>query len=136
RRRPTSHTAAGHASNATARTSHHGGAPAPARVWAVAAIMVLTPEAAPARSARDARRARAVVRAASTRRAYPRSADVPATCAADSKPTRVAWALVTVIAFVIGVVLLVVGLALSIALHELGHLLPAKKFGVRVGQYM
>jgi membrane-associated protease RseP (regulator of RpoE activity) len=43
---------------------------------------------------------------------------------------------VTVIAFVIGVVLLVVGLALSIALHEIGHLLPAKKFGVRVGQYM
>lgn len=41
-----------------------------------------------------------------------------------------------VIAFVIGVVLLVVGLAASIALHELGHLLPAKKFGVRVGQYM
>jgi membrane-associated protease RseP (regulator of RpoE activity) len=43
---------------------------------------------------------------------------------------------VTVIAFVIGVLILVVGLALSIALHELGHLLPAKKFGVRVGQYM
>jgi membrane-associated protease RseP (regulator of RpoE activity) len=43
---------------------------------------------------------------------------------------------VTVIAFIIGVLLLVVGLALSIALHELGHLLPAKKFGVRVGQYM
>jgi membrane-associated protease RseP (regulator of RpoE activity) len=43
---------------------------------------------------------------------------------------------VTVIAFVVGVVLLVVGLAVSIALHELGHLLPAKKFGVRVGQYM
>ena len=42
----------------------------------------------------------------------------------------------TVIAFIIGVLLLVVGLALSIALHELGHLLPAKKFGVRVGQYM
>lgn len=42
----------------------------------------------------------------------------------------------TVIAFIIGVVLLVVGLAVSIALHELGHLLPAKKFGVRVGQYM
>ncbi len=41
-----------------------------------------------------------------------------------------------VIAFVIGVVLLVVGLAVSIALHELGHLWPAKKFGVRVGQYM
>jgi len=43
---------------------------------------------------------------------------------------------VTVIAFVVGVVLLVVGLAVSIALHEIGHLLPAKKFGVRVGQYM
>ena len=42
----------------------------------------------------------------------------------------------TVIAFALGVALLVVGLAVSIALHELGHLLPAKKFGVRVGQYM
>ena len=42
----------------------------------------------------------------------------------------------TVIAFIVGVVLLVVGLAVSIALHELGHLLPAKRFGVRVGQYM
>ncbi|MFE7846484.1 M50 family metallopeptidase [Microbacterium sp. NPDC057407] len=40
------------------------------------------------------------------------------------------------LAFVIGVVLLVVGLAVSIALHELGHLWPAKRFGVRVGQYM
>jgi len=43
---------------------------------------------------------------------------------------------VTVIAFIVGVVLLVVGLAVSIALHELGHLVPAKRFGVRVGQYM
>ncbi|MCR2764753.1 site-2 protease family protein [Microbacterium sp. zg.B48] len=42
----------------------------------------------------------------------------------------------TVLAFAIGIVLLVVGLAVSIALHELGHLVPAKKFGVRVGQYM
>lgn len=41
-----------------------------------------------------------------------------------------------VLAFVIGVVVLVVGLAVSIALHELGHLWPAKRFGVRVGQYM
>lgn len=41
-----------------------------------------------------------------------------------------------ILAFVIGVVLMVVGLAVSIALHELGHLWPAKKFGVRVGQYM
>lgn len=42
----------------------------------------------------------------------------------------------TVIAFIVGVVLLVVGLAASIALHEVGHLVPAKRFGVRVGQYM
>lgn len=40
------------------------------------------------------------------------------------------------IAFVIGFVVLFVGLAVSIALHEIGHLVPAKKFGVRVGQYM
>lgn len=40
------------------------------------------------------------------------------------------------IAFIVGVVLMVVGLALSIALHEIGHLVPAKRFGVRVGQYM
>ncbi|GAA3037995.1 M50 family metallopeptidase [Microbacterium dextranolyticum] len=42
----------------------------------------------------------------------------------------------TVIAFVLGVALLVVGLAISIALHEIGHLVPAKAFGVRVGRYM
>ncbi|MGN6218513.1 MAG: M50 family metallopeptidase [Microbacterium sp.] len=41
-----------------------------------------------------------------------------------------------ILAFVVGVALMVVGLAVSIALHELGHLWPAKKFGVRVGQYM
>lgn len=40
------------------------------------------------------------------------------------------------LAFVIGFALLFVGLAVSIALHELGHLWPAKAFGVRVGQYM
>ncbi|MFH5822499.1 M50 family metallopeptidase [Georgenia sp. AZ-5] len=38
--------------------------------------------------------------------------------------------------FVIGVLILVVGLLLSIALHEIGHLVPAKKFGVKVPQYM
>ena len=42
----------------------------------------------------------------------------------------------TAIAFLIGVIVLVLGLAVSIALHEIGHLLPAKLFGVRVGQYM
>ncbi|MCT2086927.1 site-2 protease family protein [Microbacterium enclense] len=42
----------------------------------------------------------------------------------------------TAIAFLIGVLVLVIGLAVSIALHEIGHLVPAKLFGVRVGQYM
>lgn len=31
---------------------------------------------------------------------------------------------------------MLIGLGLSIGLHEVGHLLPAKLFGVRVGQYM
>lgn len=38
--------------------------------------------------------------------------------------------------FVLGVVIIAVGVALSIALHEVGHLLPAKLFGVKVTQYM
>lgn len=38
--------------------------------------------------------------------------------------------------YVLGVVIFVVGLAISIGLHEIGHLVPAKIFGVRVGQYM
>ena len=38
--------------------------------------------------------------------------------------------------FVLGVVLFAVLIAVSIALHEIGHLLPAKRFGVRVPQYM
>ncbi|GAB2596518.1 M50 family metallopeptidase [Pseudactinotalea suaedae] len=37
--------------------------------------------------------------------------------------------------FWIGVLAVAVGLIVSIALHEIGHLLPAKKFGVRVPQY-
>ena len=35
-----------------------------------------------------------------------------------------------------GWLFLLLGLAISIALHELGHLLPAKKFGVKVTKYM
>jgi len=42
----------------------------------------------------------------------------------------------TVLLYVLGVVILIVGLALSIGLHEIGHLVPAKRFGVKVGQYM
>jgi membrane-associated protease RseP (regulator of RpoE activity) len=42
----------------------------------------------------------------------------------------------TVLAFIVGVLIIVVGLALSIGLHEIGHLVPAKLFGVKVTQYM
>ncbi len=38
--------------------------------------------------------------------------------------------------FAFGIVVFVVGLLASIALHEVGHMVPAKKFGVRVSQYM
>jgi len=39
-------------------------------------------------------------------------------------------------AYAIGVIVLVVGIIVSVALHELGHMIPAKAFGVRVSQYM
>jgi membrane-associated protease RseP (regulator of RpoE activity) len=38
--------------------------------------------------------------------------------------------------YVLGVVIFALGLTISIGLHEIGHLVPAKIFGVRVGQYM
>ncbi|ACZ30232.1 peptidase M50 [Xylanimonas cellulosilytica DSM 15894] len=37
---------------------------------------------------------------------------------------------------IVGILVVVIGVAVSIALHELGHMVPAKKFGVRVSQYM
>ncbi|HEU4543519.1 MAG TPA: site-2 protease family protein [Jiangellaceae bacterium] len=37
---------------------------------------------------------------------------------------------------VIGVLAFAIGLLLSIALHEIGHLIPAKLFGIKVTQYM
>ncbi|WP_353809662.1 M50 family metallopeptidase [Agromyces sp. SYSU T00194] len=40
------------------------------------------------------------------------------------------------LAFILGVVIIALGLAVSIGLHEIGHLLPAKLFGVKVTQYM
>ncbi|MEG9247594.1 site-2 protease family protein [Arthrobacter sp. Soc17.1.1.1] len=42
----------------------------------------------------------------------------------------------TVLLFIVGVLVVVVGIAASIALHEVGHLVPAKLFRVRVTQYM
>ncbi|WP_218711871.1 site-2 protease family protein [Arthrobacter sp. BF1] len=44
--------------------------------------------------------------------------------------------MVTVLLFIGGVLFVAVGIALSIALHEVGHLLPAKLFKVRVTRYM
>lgn len=38
-------------------------------------------------------------------------------------------------AYLLGVLALVVGLLVSVALHELGHLLPAKAFGIKVPRY-
>lgn len=38
--------------------------------------------------------------------------------------------------YIVGILVVVVGLIVSIALHELGHFVPAKLFGVRVGQFM
>ena len=36
----------------------------------------------------------------------------------------------------LGIVVFAVGILLSVALHEIGHLVPAKRFGVHVPQYM
>ncbi len=41
----------------------------------------------------------------------------------------------TILMYTLGVLLFVVGVAASIALHELGHMVPAKRFGVKVTQY-
>jgi len=38
--------------------------------------------------------------------------------------------------YALGVVAFLIGLAVSVGLHEFGHLIPAKLFGVRVRQYM
>ncbi|HEY2273380.1 MAG TPA: site-2 protease family protein [Jatrophihabitantaceae bacterium] len=38
--------------------------------------------------------------------------------------------------YALGVLIFAVGLLISIALHEVGHMVPAKKFGVKVTQYM
>ncbi len=43
--------------------------------------------------------------------------------------------MLTVLMYTLGVLLFVIGIGASIGLHELGHLYPAKKFGVKVTQY-
>ncbi|HZK05033.1 MAG TPA: site-2 protease family protein [Actinomycetaceae bacterium] len=37
--------------------------------------------------------------------------------------------------FAIGILILIIGILLAIGLHEIGHLVPAKRFGVKVPQY-
>ena len=37
---------------------------------------------------------------------------------------------------ILGIIFLIFVIMISIGLHELGHLAPAKKFGVKVTQYM
>jgi membrane-associated protease RseP (regulator of RpoE activity) len=43
---------------------------------------------------------------------------------------------VTTVYYIAGILLIVLGVGVSIALHELGHLVPAKRFGVKCSQYM
>lgn len=38
--------------------------------------------------------------------------------------------------YLLGILVMVLGIIISVAIHELGHLLPAKKFGVYVPEYM
>ena len=42
----------------------------------------------------------------------------------------------SIVPHIVGVLVLLAGVMISIGLHELGHMIPAKKFGVRVSQYM
>ena len=42
----------------------------------------------------------------------------------------------TAVYYTLGVLFVALGVAVSIALHEIGHLVPAKAFGVKVTQYM
>ena len=39
------------------------------------------------------------------------------------------------LAYILGIIVLIVGIAVSVALHELGHMIPAKRFGVKVPEY-
>ena len=43
---------------------------------------------------------------------------------------------VDVLLYILGILVVLLGIALSIGLHEIGHLVPAKIFGLKVKQYM
>ena len=44
--------------------------------------------------------------------------------------------MIDILLYLAGIAIVLIGIALSIGLHEIGHLIPAKIFGVRVNQYM
>ncbi|MEJ5866294.1 site-2 protease family protein [Pseudokineococcus sp. 5B2Z-1] len=56
--------------------------------------------------------------------------------AAEGTGLTITWGPAAVALVVLGVLVFALGLAASIGLHEVGHLLPAKRFGVKVTQYM
>ena len=99
---------------------------------------------APRRSSRCSQRTRG--RGWRPRRRSARGDDLPAGTAASAgarsevqsgpRSQRRAHACRADVVLIVGVLVIVVGLAVSIGLHELGHLIPAKLFGVRVSQYM
>ena len=35
----------------------------------------------------------------------------------------------------VGIIVVIIGLLLSVALHEIGHMVPAKRFGAAVSEY-
>ena len=41
-----------------------------------------------------------------------------------------------VLLYILGILIVLIGIGVSIGLHEIGHLVPAKLFGVKVTQYM
>ena len=41
----------------------------------------------------------------------------------------------TALYYTLGVLIFVIALLVSVALHECGHMIPAKRFGVRVSQF-
>ena len=44
--------------------------------------------------------------------------------------------MIDILWYIGGIVLILAGIGISIGWHELGHLLPAKRFGVKVPKYM
>jgi membrane-associated protease RseP (regulator of RpoE activity) len=83
-------------------------------------------------STRDAR-ADAVPRATTDPQRVPRIAgDDGLLGRAHGSPSDLIGA---VVAYFVGVLVVFVGVLVSIALHEIGHMVPAKRFGVRVSHY-